>query len=87
MPNLKSAKKRLKQNKKAQVLNQGVRTLIKSSRKRFMEAIELGKPQDGKTAFAGYCSALDKATKHGVVKKNNATRSKQRAAARLVAIS
>ena len=80
MPNLKSAKKRLRQNEREAEVNKRVKTRIKSTRKTFITAVT-GSDEAAKTsAYSSYCSALDKAVKSGVIKKNNATRNKTRAA-------
>jgi len=80
MPNLKSAKKRLRQNERCAEVNKRVKTRIKTTRRTFIEAVTNGDDATKNTAYSGYCSALDKAVKSGVIKKNNATRNKTRAA-------
>jgi len=80
MPNLKSAKKRLRQNERCAEVNKRVKTRIKSTRKTFLTAVSEGDDAAKNTAYSSYCSALDKAVKSGVIKKNNATRNKTRAA-------
>jgi len=80
MPNLKSAKKRLRQNERCAEVNKRVKTRIKSTRKNFITAVTDGEEAAKKTAYSDYCSALDKAVKSGVIKKNNAIRNKTRAA-------
>lgn len=80
MPNLRSAKKRLRQNERCAEVNKRVKSRVKSSRRRFLEAVAAGEDSAKQAAFSGYCSALDKAAKSGVIKKNNAIRNKTRAA-------
>jgi small subunit ribosomal protein S20 len=77
MPNLRSAKKRLRQNVKKQLRNQIVKTRIKTETKK---ALASG---DGTTAF----SALDRAGAKGVIHKNAIARRKSRLAKRLAAAS
>lgn len=83
MPNLKSAKKRMRGNAVARARNAGVRTRINKTRRQFMEAAEKQDQAAMETAFSSYCSALDKAAKKRVIKKNNAIRRKSRAAMRM----
>ena len=83
MPNLKSAKKRLRQNETRRHENMGVRSRVRTARRNFLESLEGGSAEDQKAAYAAYCSVLDRAAKRGVLKKNNAIRNKRRAAARM----
>ena len=80
MPNLKSAKKRLRQTEGRRLLNSARKTRVRNTRRAFNDALESGDAEVAKTSYAAYCSALDKAAKHGSLAKNNATRSKTRAA-------
>jgi len=73
MPNLASAKKRLRQNAKKRFRNQVVKTRIKNTTK---EAIGGG---DIKLAM----SAIDKAAAKGVIHRNAAARKKSRLVKRL----
>lgn len=86
MPNIKSAKKRLRQNEVRAAENQVVKSRVRSARRKFLEAAEAGNADEAKESYAAFCSALDKAAKKGVIKKNTAVRSKSRGAARLRAI-
>ena len=83
MPNLKSAKKRMRQNVVRRERNQRVRTRIKNARRAMMESLEAKDPEAGAVALRTYCSVLDKAAKRGVIKKNTAIRRKTNAANRL----
>ena len=80
MPNLKSAKKRMRQNVVRYDRNVQVRTRVKTARRSMMEALEAKDAEAGETAFRSYCSVLDKAAKAGVIKKNTAVRRKTNAA-------
>lgn len=81
MPNIKSAKKRLRQNEARRVENLEIKTRMKTFRRKFLESLESGSDSAG--AYSKYCSALDKAVKKGVIKKNTAVRNKSRAASKL----
>lgn len=85
MPNLKSAKKRMRQNVKRREENLSVKTRVKSARRKFFEAVEEGRQSDADQCFRTYCSVLDKAAKNNVVSRNTAQRRKSRAQARLTA--
>ena len=80
MPNLKSAKKRMRQNVVRHDRNVQVRTRIKTARRSMMEALEARDAEAGETALRNYSSVLDKAAKVGVIKKNTAIRRKTNAA-------
>jgi small subunit ribosomal protein S20 len=75
MPNLRSAKKRLRQNVKKQLRNQIVKTRVKTETKKALGGA------DARTAF----SALDRAGAKGVIHKNAVARRKSRLAKRLAA--
>ena len=83
MPNLKDAKKRLRQNEKQRLQNSARKSRIRSSRKSFLSALESGDEVKIKDAYSTYCSSLDKAVKSNVIRKGNAIRNKHRAAERL----
>ena len=80
MPNLKSAKKRMRQNEVRQERNQQVRTRLKNARRTMMDTLESKDAVASDVAFRSYCSILDKAAKSGVIKKNTAIRRKTNAA-------
>jgi small subunit ribosomal protein S20 len=80
MPQVKSAKKRLKQNEAAAKRNSAYKSRMRSGKKKFREAVEAGDKAQATEAYAAYCSALDKAVKRNVIKRNTATRSKRRGA-------
>ena len=80
MPNLKSAKKRMRQNVIRHDRNIQVRSRIKTARRSMMEALEAKDAEAGQTALRNYSSVLDKAAKIGVIKKNTAIRRKANAA-------
>ena len=75
MPNLASAKKRLRQDAKKALRNKAVKTRIKTEVKKALAG------EDSKTAFG----AIDRAAAKGVIHKNTAARKKSRLAKRLAA--
>lgn len=86
MPNVKSAKKRLKQSQAAEQRNSGYKSRMRSARRAFHDAVEAGEPESAKETYAAYCSALDKAVKKKIIKRNTATRGKKRGADKLRAL-
>lgn len=80
MPNLKSAKKRMRQSIVRHDRNVQVRTRIKTARRAMMEALASNNAEVGEAALRTYSSVLDKASKAGVIKKNTAIRRKTNAA-------
>ncbi len=80
MPNLKSAKKRMRQNEVRHDRNQQVRTRIKNARRSMMDALEAKDADASQAALRTYSSILDKAAGSGVIKKNTAIRRKTNAA-------
>lgn len=80
MPNLKSAKKRMRQNVVRHDRNLQVRTRLKNARRTMMDSLEAKDTDAGQVAFRSYCSILDKAAKNGIIKKNTAIRRKTNAA-------
>lgn len=78
MPTLKSAKKALRQNKRRKALNLVYKANIKDSVKKFKKLIAEKKNQEAKTFLPQIYKSLDKAAKHGTIKKNTASRTKSR---------
>lgn len=87
MPNIKSAKKRLRISLDQRAVNLPRKTRIRSCRRTFLESVATGDRDASARAFSALCSSLDKGVKAGVIKKNTAVRGKSRAAARLQALS
>lgn len=83
MPNIKSAKKRMRTSELQRVRNKMVKTRIKNVRKKLVdETAEAPAPTSAET-YRTYCSVLDKAAKKGVIGRNTAIRRKRRAAERI----
>lgn len=79
MPNLKSSKKRMRQNEVRRLENLQVRTRVKSARRVMTEALNDGDIEKGVQALRSYHSILDKAAKKKVISKNTAIRRKTQA--------
>ena len=80
MPNIKSALKRVHLSARANLRNRDVKTELVTIRRQFLAAVEAKDKDKAWTAFRAYCSALDRAAKKGIIKANNASRKKHRAA-------
>ena len=76
MANTKSAIKAARKSARLQTRNQGIKTRLKSLHKKFEAAAEAKDAAAAKTAGIAYISAMDKATKSGVVHKNAVARAK-----------
>ncbi len=88
MPIIKSAKKQLRQNKKAKARNDHFRALYREARKSFEAAIKDAdkkaateifvnqKDKDGKTVKAGLQAIIDKLVKKNIIHPNNGSRKK-----------
>jgi small subunit ribosomal protein S20 len=80
MANTKSAIKAARKTVRLTERNRGVKTRLKTLRKR-LDALMAAKDADAsRTAAADYVSAMDKAVKSGVVHRNAASRAKTHAA-------
>lgn len=76
MANTKSAIKAARKTQRLTVRNKAVKTSLKTLQKKFAAAVKANDAAAAKAAGAQYASAMDKATKSGVVHKNAAARAK-----------
>jgi small subunit ribosomal protein S20 len=83
MPNIKSAKKRMRSSEKQRIGNMAVKTKVKTARRKTRDTLTAGVAETTEQAVREYSSVLDKAVKRGVIKKNTAIRRKKRAVAAL----
>jgi small subunit ribosomal protein S20 len=79
MANTKSAIKAARKTVRLTERNRGVKTRLKTLRKR-LDALLASKDATAKDAASDYVSAMDKAVKSGVVHRNAASRAKAHAA-------
>ena len=87
MPNIESARKRVRQSAKRNTRNRSARSVVFSNRKGLLEAIEAGNKAEALKLFTVYSSTLDKSVKKGIIKANNASRKKSRIQVRLNALA
>lgn len=85
MANTKSAIKAARKAARLTVRNKGVKTRIKTLHKTFEQAVAKGDAASIRSAGSAYASAMDKATKSGVVHRNAAARAKSHVAKHLSA--
>ena len=81
MPNIKSAKKRVKVSEKKNLRNRMIKSAVRTSVKK-LEAIAAD-PQTANAQLVVTTSAIDKAASKGVMHKNAANRKKARLAKQL----
>ncbi len=77
MPNIKSAKKRLKQSLKRRDRNRTTKAAMRTSVKKAEKGVEAG-AADAAAAVKAACISLDKTAQKGVIHKNTASRKKSR---------
>ena len=78
MPNIKQAKKRVRQAEASRMLNKHHRSTMRTAIKKVEAAITEGNKEQASDALKGAVSALDSMVSKGVVHKNNAARKKSR---------
>lgn len=76
MPNIKSAKKRVKVIEKKTLRNNMIKSEYKSAVKKFEQAIEAGNIDEAKTLLSEASKKIDQACAKGVIVKNTAARKK-----------
>ena len=76
MPNIKSAKKRVKVIEKKTLRNNMIKSAYKTAIKKFEQAIEAGNMEEAKTLFSEATKKIDQAWTKGVIVKNTAARKK-----------
>ena len=83
MPNIKSAKKRVKIIEKKTLRNNIIKSAYKTSIKNFEAALNSGKLDDAKVLFVEATKKIDQACSKGVIVKNTAARKKSKLAKKL----
>ena len=82
MPNIQSAKKRVKVSEKKNLRNRMVKTGVRTSLKKFDAAVAAD-PQNATAQLSATSAAIDTAAAKGVIHKNAANRKKARLAKQL----
>ncbi len=86
MPNIESAKKRMRQNKQRRARNKWRKERVKVQIRSLLEAIRAKDVDTAETEFRKTCSILDKVSSTSTMHKNTAARKKSRLASRVNAL-
>lgn len=78
MPIMKSAKKRLRQNIKHNLINRSYRTALRTQIKKFLSIAKAGNVQAAQEELRLAIKKLDKGATKGILHKNTASRKKSR---------
>lgn len=76
MPNIKSAKKRVKVIKVKTLRNQMFRSQMRTMIKKYEAALQAGDKEAATAAYKLAVKKIDQAVAHGILHKNNAARKK-----------
>ena len=76
MANIASAKKRVRQQKKRALRNNKVKSQIRYSVKKFLEAVNAADSDNIEASLKNAIKVIDKAASKGVIHKNTAARKK-----------
>lgn len=82
MPNIKSAKQRVKTIRVRTARNTAIKSSVKTAIRRFNEALSQADPKGSADELNRAFSAVDRAAKKGVIHPNQAARRKSRLARR-----
>lgn len=80
MPNIKSAKKRLRQNAKRRANNRARMSALRTHVKKMEESVAKGDRETAAEMLSITSKVLDQAAARGLIKKNTASRRKSRLA-------
>ncbi|MDR2169666.1 MAG: 30S ribosomal protein S20 [Planctomycetaceae bacterium] len=83
MPNIKSAKKRLRQNIVLRERNRSSRSFIRNRCKNVIQAVKEGNVDEAERLFRVAAKALDQAGAKRIIHKNAAARKKSRLSAQI----
>ena len=87
MPNIKSAKKRVKVIEKKTAINLSHKTALKTAIKKFEAAVNNGDKENAKALFNEAAKKLDQSVNRGILHKNNAARKKSQLALKLAKLA
>lgn len=83
MPNIKSAKKRLKQSIALRQRNRSTKSSIRTECKKVVEAVKAGNTDQAETELRAAAKLLDKSAAKHVIHRNAAARVKSRLSSRV----
>ncbi|MBR5627171.1 MAG: 30S ribosomal protein S20 [Thermoguttaceae bacterium] len=78
MPNIKSAKKRQRQNVVLRERNRSARSLVRNRIKKLIRTLKEGNVEEAENQFRGVYSALDRAAAKNIWHSNTTSRKKSR---------
>jgi small subunit ribosomal protein S20 len=87
LANTASAKKRARQAVKARARNAGQRSMIRTTIKKVVKAVDAKDKNAAQAAFAEMVPVLDRYANRGMIHKNKAARHKSRLTARINALA
>ncbi|MBE5315717.1 MAG: 30S ribosomal protein S20 [Xanthomonadales bacterium] len=87
MANIKSAKKRAKQSEVRRARNASARSMVRTTIKKVIKAIDTGAADAARAALAAAEPVLDRYAARGLIHKNKAARHKSRLTARIKAMA
>ncbi len=87
MPNIKSAKKRVRVTQKKTLINMSHKTALKTAIKKFEAAVTAGDKENAKVLFNEAAKKLDQSVNRGILHKNNAARKKSQLALKLAKLA
>lgn len=87
MPNIKSAKKRVKVTAKKTLINLSHKTALKTAIKKFESAVAAGDKENVQALFNDAVKKLDRGVSQGILHKNNAARKKSQLALKLAKLA
>lgn len=87
MANSPQAKKRAKQSERRRQHNAGFRSLVRTSIKKVIAAIDSGDAAKAKEAYAAAVPIIDRMADKGIIHKNKAARHKSRLNAQVKALA
>ncbi len=87
MPNIKSAKKRVKVIAKKTLINQMHKTALKTAVKKFEAAAEANNKENINPLFNEAVKKIDQGVKQGIIHKNAAARKKSQLALKLAKVN
>ena len=87
LPNIKSAKKRVRQANKRRMHNKNLRSRLRTHIKGVLSAIEAGNHEEATAAYKAAVPVIDSVADKGIIHKNKAARHKSRLNAHIRALS
>ncbi|MCI8404628.1 MAG: 30S ribosomal protein S20 [Clostridia bacterium] len=87
MPNIKSAKKRVRVTEKKTLINLSHKTALKTAIKKFEAAVAAGDKDNAKVLFNEAVKKLDQSVNRNILHKNNAARKKSQLALKLAKLA